>query len=533
MTSNRIARVIIWFLVTLGLIYVAIIALHIADKTNDHEFLYFSEAAVGIGIIFVFILLVNRANFIQLLADKDRSALDNGPFEYALYDLRNKVLTIQPHVMEFLGIKDSSNDEEFLKFFSDEDAEDIRSKMHSYSMIESFSKTGLVKIDTSKGKFFFNFWCNLIKDQLGNKHIAFWFHDITKEVVDKIDLVKMLQKYRIESFKHLSTLEVLPFPVWYKDSSNQIVFKNKSLVSVMKELEFDPMSIKSEDLDKEIQKKFLKNGMMKTYKFKEIDMDFEGCRAGFAFDVTDLVNTKNNMKSIEGILDKLIDNLTIGFLVLDKDQRIINYNAAFQNLFVMETATLSQKPHYRYILDILREKNMFPELKGYKEAHLAMINTVRDYSSDLLHIPDGKTVKLTIIPSTDSNTILIYENITPNLELERELYNIKLMNNMVLNFVHKPVVIFDIHGKSICHNSYFFESFMKDTELEFLNVVEVNLFENILGINLDYIKMNINKCMEERKCAPFEVEIKGEIYVIDIHALYDMGAALIFAKQKG
>ncbi|MFN8911237.1 MAG: hypothetical protein ACK5V4_00510, partial [Alphaproteobacteria bacterium] len=350
MNASRLARVIIWFLAILAIIYIAIIALHIADKTNSHEFLYFSEAAVGIGIIFVFILLVNRANFIQLMADKDRSALNNGPFEYILYDLRNKKLYLENRFVEFLEMKNASDTEEFLKLFSDEDADDIRSKMDSYSMIESFSKTGIVKVDTSKGKFFFNFWCILIKDQLGSKHLAFWFHDITKRVVDKIDLVKMLQRYRIENFKHLSTLEVLPFPVWYKDSSNEVVFKNKSLVNLIKELEFNPMSIDSKDLDKEVQKKFLKDGVMKIYSFQEIDMDFEGCRVGFGFELTDIINTKNNMKSIQGILDKLIDNLTVGFLVLDKEHRIINYNAAFQNLFSMESSTLSQKPHYRYIL---------------------------------------------------------------------------------------------------------------------------------------------------------------------------------------
>jgi len=132
------------------------------------------------------------------MADKDRSALNNGPFEYILYDLRNKKLYLENRFVEFLEMKNASDTEEFLKLFSDEDADDIRSKMDSYSMIESFSKTGIVKVDTSKGKFFFNFWCILIKDQLGSKHLAFWFHDITKRVVDKIDLV---QKIWIKRFR--------------------------------------------------------------------------------------------------------------------------------------------------------------------------------------------------------------------------------------------------------------------------------------------------------------------------------------------
>jgi PAS domain-containing protein len=516
------------------ILYFGLVGLLIEDRKNDLGLLYIVEVFISIIIVATAITIVGRVNILKLFGARNRLIVNQSPALYALYDLGDKTFKTSKNLNSILGMgSERMSFDGFLSILTVEDRSEICSIMQASKYSSNYSKAGIIKIaePATQKEFFYRYIAKLVTGRFGRKTLCFWLFDYTDVVVDEIELVELVKKYRIASFELGQIIDVLPFPIWRQDLDGKVIFSNTKFNELKKKysLELRPSEITSRQLN--FVKRFITKDRVDTFAFSKFQLSDQSGYVGVCLNRTEIENTNLAIKTLENILEKLIENISVGFLVLDEELKVINFNLAFINIFSFDGSILAKKPNYRYVIDVLKDNGRFPELKGFKEKHLQDIREVKDCSIDLLHILNGVTVKVTIIPSKDGNTILTFENITPNLEAERELTKTKLMFNSVVSMIEFPMVIVSQNGQINFINNTFIETFFKhgegsDVPSSFTSLIN----ESVLTISkkdIRALREVLISCLESKQCRAHEFKVARNKYLAQTIGLDDLSVILI------
>lgn len=533
------------FIVLVITLYFLITWLLIADKQNDMEWVYVSEILVTIITIVTVVAAVNKVNFLHLLNNRQDLLLENSPAKNVMYDFKKDALYISNDTAELLGLQNKRRLKlpKFLKIFNDIDQAEIDYIVSKSKLSTQFSKVGLVKVEGEESDKFLQYSCQLMIDRFGNKLLSFWFMDYTGVVKDELELVGITKRYRIASFELHQILDIIPFPIWRRNVDGQIVFHNHEFEPLLQKYNLDMEdqsmigihqdALKNSEVKYQTKKFILPNGIDSLSFFEVPTQDRTGT-IGYCIDISEQEKQLASVKTLESLLGKLIDNISVGLISLDREERITKHNTAFINLFALDPALLDKRPNYRYVLEVMREHHKLPELKGFKEKHLQDIREVRDYKVDLLHAPNGSTIKITIIPSKDGHTIITFENLTPNLEIERELNKTKLMLHSVIGLIGDPVLIVSQNGQINYINKQFINAMFVDSSQNSAPAHISQLFAtNILKIDQSDITSMQNiilNCLESKHCASHTFDLDGAKMQCETLGLDDLSVLLIVRK---
>lgn len=533
MKFSKLVKKISPIILMLIVLYFGIVGLLIADKTQNLQFLYFAEILVTIIILVIAGTAISLINLIQLLSNRNQLILNQSPAIYALYDLRDKTFIVSDQLAPTLGAEGKKlSFDNFLSYFTTEDQSEIGVIIKSSMYSSEYIKSGILKLSGNENKKdrFYRYIVKLLR----GKVLCFWIIDYTDVIVDEIELVELVKKYRIASFELGQIIDVLPLPIWRQDVDGNIIFHNTKFAELKKKYNLDLKLAERTSRQLNFTKRLLTKDRVDTFSFNKLPLADHSGIVGLCVDRTEVEETNRSIKTLENILEKLIENISVGFLVLDQELKVVNFNLAFINLFSFDASVLTKKPNYRYVLDVLKDSNRFPELRGFKEKHLQDIREVKDCSTDLLHILNGITIKVTIIPSKDGNTILTYENITPNLEVERELTKTKLMFNSVVDMVEYPMVIVSQNGQINFINDMFIKSFFKSNMKSDVpsNLNEL-INESLLMVtskDTNILKGLLIECLESKSCKTHSFKVGRSNYIAQTLGLDDLSVILIIKK---
>lgn len=533
MKLSKIIKTTSPIILMLIVLYFGIIGLLIADKTQDLKFLYFAEILVTIIILVIAGTAISLVNLIQLLSARNQLVLNQSPAVYAVYDLHDKTFIPSEHLGSILGIGNKKLIfDNFLSYFTPEDQSEIGVIIKSSVYSSEYMKSGILKIlgsENKKEKFY-----RYVVKLLNGKVLCFWLIDYTDVIVDEIELVELVKKYRVASFELGQIIDVLPLPIWRQDVDGNIIFHNTKFSELKKKYNLDLNLAERTSRQLHFTKRLVTKDRVDTFSFNKLPLTDLSGLVGLCVDKTELEETNRSIKTLENILEKLIENISVGFLVLDQELKVVNFNLAFINLFSFDSSILAKKPNYRYILDVLKDSNRFPELRGFKEKHLQDIREVKDCSTDLLHILNGITIKVTIIPSKDGNTILTYENITPNLEVERELTKSRIMFNSVVHMIEFPMVIVSQNGQINFINDAFIKNFfrpnMKSDVPSNLNELINESLLMVDSSDANLLKGLLIECLESKSCKTHSFKVGRSQYMAQTLGLDDLSVILIIKK---
>ena len=122
--------------------------------------------------------------------------------------------------------------------------------------------------------------------------------------------------------------------------------------------------------------------------------------------------------------DPVLEALGAGIAVYDSGRRLVAFNTAYATLFGLDRAWLESAPEFSVVLAHLREARMLPEaadFAAYRGQQLARFTSGADAAGEeILHLPDGRSMRHAVRPHPDGGLILTYEDLTRPLVLERE-----------------------------------------------------------------------------------------------------------------
>ncbi|MBM3617076.1 MAG: PAS domain-containing protein [Alphaproteobacteria bacterium] len=298
------------------------------------------------------------------------------------------------------------------------------------------------------------------------KAADFLFGEVTQHMADGRRLKPENDRLRKE-IRHFSTLlNLAPFPLWRRDANDQVVYCNLAYNALLEEV---PERILEEfglELGQNSQKlaararaegqmvtdelHIVVEGERKLFQLCEIpDPDHKGT-VGFAIDVSGEERVEEELRRHIAAHATLMEASNMATAIYDADKKLKFFNNAYVSLWKFDRQWLNAKPDFFEVLEYLREKRRLPEIINFplfKQQRAKLFTDLMDQHEEILHLPDGKIVRMVILPYALGGLIFFYEDVTDRLALERSYNTLIAVQRETLNNLHEGVAVYGEDGR--------------------------------------------------------------------------------------
>lgn len=323
---------------------------------------------------------------------------------------------------------------------------------------------------------------NRICDKNGNVYCdVIWFRDISFEAAQ---ILKLQNSCRISSQNNLELndlIDNLAYPVWLRDEKLNIRCVNKKYLdyagSVSKEEVIkegseiigpagETVSQKlAEEAHAVIKPKkgsinLVRNGERRSFELIEIPFYADGkldkiFSVGSMIDVTELDELKRNLMLHQNAHLEILGALGTAFAVFDTQKKLSFYNKPFATLWKLNETLLEKRPSYTAFLDEIREQRLLPEVPdfiAYKNGELEDFTKIIEAKEDLLHLPDGRTIRRVRAQYPTGGLFFAFEDVTDRLATRRAYNALISIQKEILDNLADGVVIFAPSGRLLFYN---------------------------------------------------------------------------------
>jgi signal transduction histidine kinase len=171
---------------------------------------------------------------------------------------------------------------------------------------------------------------------------------------------------------------------------------------------------------------------------------------GFARDFTDLENFQSELTRHTEAHAEILENVAVAIAIYGPDTKLGFFNRAFAALWRLETDWLAAGPPMEEVLERLREQRRLPEhvdFRAYKRGALDLFTSLIAPQQELMHLPDGRTLRLAVAPHPFGGLIFVYEDVTDRLALERSVNTLSEVQRETLDNLGEGIAVIGTDGK--------------------------------------------------------------------------------------
>lgn len=390
-----------------------------------------------------------------------------------------------------------------------------------------------------------------------------WFRDVTPQTDKIASLEEERQKVENELKQFENMIDGLNYPLWLRDENLNLIAVNK------KYMEFSGLNNKADVLknsvelsnsqgelvakkvaaaaqkNKKLQRKsfnMIRNSDLYNYELQENpyyigdSMDKTGT-VGCLIDNTELEKLKRGFERNQNNHLEILGTLGTAFAIFDDKMNLFFYNKSFQNLWGMDADFLDTHPSYSQFFDVAREHNMLPpkpNFKAYREDELSVFGNLWETKEDLLHLPDGRTIRRFRSPHPNG-VIFAFEDISDRLATTRRLNELTGMQKSILDNLNDAVIILGANQHLKLYNKAYLKMWSIDRDkmqdepkLDSLLAAQKLFFSNI--DNWKEFKQNmIANITEGRK---FELNRDDDAHIeVSPIVFYDGSIMITYTKK--
>ena len=373
-----------------------------------------------------------------------------------------------------------------------------------------------------------------------------WFRDLSDEMLKIEQLNQQLQtaNANLETINDL--IDNLNYPVWIRNPSLQLIAVNKKYVEyvglkdkdevIQKQTELIDYEAsktdniaKSAHLTNKTQKQNINliiDGQARNFEIIETPFHTEGnlekiSTVGSVYDMTELDNVKRTFKVHQTAHLEVLSALGTAFAIFDTSKKLIFHNKSFLNLWNISPDFTASNPSYSEFLEKLRSLNLLPEVsdfKNYKENEIKLFDKIIESKEDLLHIPDGRTIKR-VVCLHPNGLIFAFEDVSDKLAATRMINELMSVQQNILDNINDAVLIFGSNQKL----KYFNRSYIKLWKADAVQLQNMPSINEVLQMqknhfpnqaNWEYLKQDmLNHILNI--CSRFRLE-KNDNTIIEV-----------------
>lgn len=146
----------------------------------------------------------------------------------------------------------------------------------------------------------------------------------------------------------------------------------------------------------------------------------------------------------------VLAELTTAVAIFGADTRMTFCNRAYRELWRLDQSWLDERPDYGDILEFLRAERRLPEVpdfRAYKMEQLQQFDEGGEPTGDLMHLPDGRTLRAVSYPVDAGGLAFGYDDVTDQLDLERSINSLDAVQKATLDNLHEAIAVFGSDGR--------------------------------------------------------------------------------------
>ncbi|CAN0326166.1 unnamed protein product, partial [Discosporangium mesarthrocarpum] len=199
-------------------------------------------------------------------------------------------------------------------------------------------------------------------------------------------------------------------------------------------------------------------GDRRLMELTEAPIAADGAIGGFAIDRTEAQEIRTELARHIENHQQVLHNLGTAIAIFGADQRLEFFNTAYVKLWDANEEFLQTRPKVGEILEELREARKIPEhanFPKFKAARNAMFTSLMEPLEELIHLPDGKTLRLVVTPHSLGGVLFTWEDVTASLALERSYNTLIAVQKETLDNLYEAVAVIGGDGRLQLSNPAF------------------------------------------------------------------------------
>ena len=267
-------------------------------------------------------------------------------------------------------------------------------------------------------------------------------------------------------------LNTLPMPVWLRAPDGRLIWVNTAYVNAVdakSELEVLERQI---ELLETRQRKAVAKSIAAGQRYKArvhlvaggerkphdiVVLPVDSMTAGAAIDVTDIETAQGELDRQIAAYDRTLHRVETAVAIFDREQQLVFFNAAFVNLWSLDTEWLATRPSDSAILDRLREIGVLQPVVSHRDWKAQVLACYRTGASleDTWHLTDGRIVHVMAEQRPDGGVTYLFADQTERIALESRYNNLIDVQRETLDSLKEGVVVFGTDGRLKLFNKAF------------------------------------------------------------------------------
>ena len=276
-----------------------------------------------------------------------------------------------------------------------------------------------------------------------------------------------------EAMRLRELIDASPSPMWRRDPDRRLVECNRAYAfavdatpqtALAQNLELaatelrktlSPATGTAETADRRAENRHVViDGSRRLLEITEIP-GRHGGMVGFALDRTEVEAAEAELQRHISAHVAVLEGIGTAVAIYGADRRLRFFNSAFAALWGLEAEWLAAEPSFGDILERLRERRGIPEradFSAFKHECIGLFTSLIEPQQELMHLPDGRTLKVSIAPHPFGGLTFVYENVTDRLALERSCNTLTQVRRATLDNLFEAVAVYGSDGRLKLHN---------------------------------------------------------------------------------
>ncbi len=252
-------------------------------------------------------------------------------------------------------------------------------------------------------------------------------------------------------------LDAIPLPVWRRGPDRILVGCNRAYASAL-DTTADLVVAEGRELVSGARpgecRHVVIGGSRRLVELGEVPCSTGGT-VGFAWDRTDREAAETELWRHVNAHAEVLENIRASVAIYGPDKRLKFFNTSLASMWGIAEDWLAAQPSFEEVLERLREARCLPEaadFRAFKCEQLGLFTSVIRPQQDLLHLPDGRTLLLSISPHPFGGLTFVYEDVSDRLALERSCNTLTKVRRATLDHLFEGIAVYGSDGRLKLHN---------------------------------------------------------------------------------
>src|SRR5262252_7227050 len=252
-------------------------------------------------------------------------------------------------------------------------------------------------------------------------------------------------------------LDAIPVPVWRRGPDLTLVDCNRAYADAFEttaELAVSERREPAIGAGPGERRHVVIGGSRRLIEFGEVECADAG-KIGFALDCTDLETAEAELWRHINARAQVLEGIRASVAIYGPDKRLKFFNAAFASMWGLAENWLAAEPSFEEVLERLRENRKIPEVadfRAFKAERLAIFTSLIEPQQEMMHLPDGRALLLSVSPHPFGGVTFVYEDVSDRLALERSCNTLTRVRRATLDHLFEGIAVYGSDGRLKLHN---------------------------------------------------------------------------------